>query len=73
MDRESRNTAEETSQRGCSCNLSMAQIHILFEVLYYLVTEAFLSGAIFARPPLRSNAIYEDVCISEGVDSVKAL
>lgn len=51
----------------------MAQIHILFEVLYYLVTEAFLSGAIFARPPLRSNAIYEDVCISEGVDSVKAL
>ena len=46
----------------------MAQIHILFEVRYDFGMEAFLPGAIFARPPLRSNAIYEDVCISYGVD-----
>lgn len=46
----------------------MAQIHIQFEVFFYFGTEAFLPEAIFTRPPLRSNATYEDVCVSYGVD-----
>ena len=59
---------KETSQGACNCNLLMAQTHIQFQVFYSFGMDAFLQEAIFARPPLRSNAIYEDVYISYGVD-----
>ena len=62
------NTGEETSRGECSCNLSMAQIYILFEVCYCFRTEGFLAGPISTRPPHRCNAIYEDPCISYGVE-----
>ena len=61
-------TGEETSQGECNCNLSVAQNYILFEVSYYMRTEALLLEPISTRPPYRSDAIYENICISYAVD-----